>query len=208
MTHEDLAHALIEYGLSHKETGNFTRKLDGCRWIAACDYAGYGTFGYQGKTWKSHRLVYSATHPDEDITDLFIVQSCGDHRCCDPNCLHSQKNRPMRCDPNEYQGKLSARTVDRLRRLPYDETNKCDIARTLGVSPSTVTKAMKGTTWKRRPMSPGTSDAGSSKSTTKDAALTTTTLRLGGSSGAHPWRGQTSPTSKITSQTRALVRSK
>lgn len=39
--------------------------------------------------WKTHRLSYKFTHPDEDISDKKICHECDNPKCCNPDHLFS-----------------------------------------------------------------------------------------------------------------------
>ncbi len=61
-------------------------------WTTGTYKDGYGCFtfrGPQGKKYqmRAHRVSYSLTHPDKDISSLFICHKCDNPLCCNPSHL-------------------------------------------------------------------------------------------------------------------------
>lgn len=76
--------------LTEKNKRNFFNKVStvpteqGClEWMACKRRRGYGAFGFDGKTFQSHRLAHFLA-TGEDPGELQIRHSCNNPSCCNP----------------------------------------------------------------------------------------------------------------------------
>jgi hypothetical protein len=66
----------------------FKASRNGCwEWTCTKAHFGHGKFKLNGKQEFSHRLMYSMTHPKEDIKDSVIRHSCDNPGCVNPDHL-------------------------------------------------------------------------------------------------------------------------
>jgi hypothetical protein len=60
---------------------------DNCwNWTRAVNAKGYGRLGYQGKSWRAHRLAYYLTY-GEIPKGILVCHKCDNPPCCNPEHL-------------------------------------------------------------------------------------------------------------------------
>lgn len=140
--------------LQGKFNSLFTRG-EGCwEWQGTIDGYGYGVVDYAGSRYRAHVLALEfdgRTVPQ----GMVACHHCDNPRCVRPDHLYvgtqrqnvqdaSRRGRLLKGD-RHHQSKLTENQVREIRRLdlPYAE-----IARLYGVSRPTVTRAIKGKTWR------------------------------------------------------------
>ena len=121
--------------------------------------AGYGLVAFEEGREYVHRLMYKFTHPDEDISELFICHKCDNPPCGNPDHLFSgtqfdnsrdmskKKRFPRKSEhPNS---KLTQEDVDNIR-LQYTTTDETQqsLASKYGVSRQLIGQIIKRIAWK------------------------------------------------------------
>lgn len=100
--------------------------------------------------WKVHRLLYAATHPGAIITGMVVKSICGDPACPNPwHREHMTRKQYVDSTSNAVHrtDKLNCALVHRINRMP-PTTNWAQVARDIGVSPSTVRLIRAGKAWR------------------------------------------------------------
>ena len=57
-------------------------------WKAACSSAGYGQIGFGRKVYYIHRLAWQFANDSQIPNGMFVLHSCDNPTCCNPNHLH------------------------------------------------------------------------------------------------------------------------
>jgi len=58
-------------------------------WIGYCNNDGYGRFGYEGKRWYIHRLMYLHCYGELPEKPLEVCHKCRPKNCCNPDHLEA-----------------------------------------------------------------------------------------------------------------------
>ncbi len=127
-----------------------TRK--GCKeWLGSKMKDGYGTVGFQGRTWLCHRLV--KTLSDGPVHRSLEVM----HICDNPACLnldhlvvgsHSDNMRDMILKGRDSKAKITGADATEIReRYAAGETQR-DISLSFGITESNVGYITRGLTWR------------------------------------------------------------
>jgi hypothetical protein len=131
-------------------------------WLGGLSHLGYGVTGarIQGER-TAHRASYRLFNGKIPI-GLHVMHSC-DVRCCvNPEHLslgtHLENMRdmaakgrgraPMLMGERNPMARLSATQVAEIRRLKGEGVSQLRLARLLGVSPMTISRIIRGETWK------------------------------------------------------------
>lgn len=136
---------------------------NGCHvWTGMRTEKGYGLIGYNGRSWRVHRLVYELAYAP--IPRGWIV--C--HRCDNPPCINPEhlfigkpkdNTRDMMRKGRAAQGpgfpsgeehpntKLNTEAVRQIRRLVAEGRSQRSVAKSYGVSQGTVASIAARRTW-------------------------------------------------------------
>lgn len=155
--------------LSPEEAERFYSKIaktdnpDECwEWTGGKNRSGYGNFSCSGKTYRANRLAYElATNTDPG--ELFVLHSCDNRACCNPNHLwlgtnsdnmldmyrKGRANFSRRTGDGHPESKLTAAQVQEIRQkyVPYKVTLQ-QLAKEYGVGHATIHKIVHRVRWK------------------------------------------------------------
>lgn len=147
--------------LSHLKSKTVVNEK-GC-WIWQASSGGnppYGYVSFEKKTVKVHRLMYSLTHPNEDISATSVLHQCDESLCINPEHLktgtHAENMRQKalrgRCRPVRGSDNPRAKlTEDQVRfikeRLSIGVTC-ARLANDLGVEQSAISNIKRGKSWR------------------------------------------------------------
>jgi DNA-binding CsgD family transcriptional regulator len=118
------------------------------RWKGRQDKDGYPMYAYQSKDWRASRLLWTITWGD--LQDGLLVR----HTCDNPACLNidhlligtPKQNTSDALKRNRMVGprKINLKEQASINELISKGYSKAEIARTLGVSDSTITNYTRG----------------------------------------------------------------
>lgn len=124
-------------------------------WTACKNDQGYGKFGYKGKTYKAHRIVFFLFNGK--FPNNFCCHSCDNPSCCNPNHLfdgtrkenQEDMSRKGRSPRGEKQGrsKLTEKEVLQIRYWLKIGMPGTDIAFLKKVTPATICNIGKRKIW-------------------------------------------------------------
>jgi hypothetical protein len=126
-------------------------------WKASLGADGYGTFGWNGKTTRSHRLAFflSGRLLAEGKS---VCHSCDNPPCCNPKHLFQGSNQDNVDDrhrkgrsfngPHPWKAVLTRDQVISLRRDMESGLNWTELGVKYGISRQAATKIGKGEVWK------------------------------------------------------------
>jgi hypothetical protein len=130
-------------------------KTDSCwLWKGSKNSNGYGKFGFQGKVWYAHRLIYLHCH-GELINDLDICHICRS-KCVNPDHLEQKSHSENNGDDKIRDGTDNSGEKNGLSKLTNAQvldirsrTNQTQqsIADDFGVSLTTINNILKRNTW-------------------------------------------------------------
>lgn len=126
---------------------NSTIDDNGCwNWNKSKHPQGYGSTRHEGKSVYSHRLSYSLSHPDEDISNLDVCHSCDNPSCCNPDHLFSgthEDNMRDRDKKGRSIKKLSSEDVIQIKYIMATEKiSMRKLARRMGISHQMISMIM------------------------------------------------------------------
>ena len=119
-------------------------------WIGCCSTKGYGQFQFEGKLWKTHRLMYLHCFGELPEEPLDILHKCKPKNCCNPEHLEagtksknngSDKHR----DGTMVQAKLTAEQVLQIRKRSNE--SQTDLAREFDVCQATISNIINRKFW-------------------------------------------------------------
>lgn len=141
------------------------RGLDDCwPWRGIVQPNGYGrACAVMGRKHEyAHRLAYAVAHPDQSIRGRFVLHSCDNPICCNPNHLslgdHSENLRQaMERDriargPKAGGARLTPDMVSEIRASRAPHTH---LAAEYGVHETTILRVRRGETWRSKGGSSG-----------------------------------------------------
>lgn len=157
---KELIPLLVKSGLRRRHAQLLVRRLHRQRAPSGC-WGWYGshvngvpsfgvTVAAKSSQYKVHRLLYAATHPTVDITGLVLKPICGHLDCPNPwHRSHMTRTQFIASTDNTVRrsDKLNCDLVHRILKMP-PETNWAQVARDIGVSPSTVRLIRAGKAWR------------------------------------------------------------
>lgn len=150
------------HALSARESEESAMVSPCVEWKKACDSDGYGMRSWHGKSVRAHRVAWMVMNgPIPD--GLHVLHSCDNRRCVNVDHLrlgtHQENMRdraarwrsrggslPGESNPNS---KLTPRHVKSIRALATKGVSQREIARSYGVSQMTISKILRGETWRQ-----------------------------------------------------------
>jgi hypothetical protein len=150
--------------MEHPDAQRFWAKVDkgpGCwTWTAHKNRTGYGKFYFEGNAGSlAHRVAWALAYGDPPV-DKMVCHHCDNPACVRPDHLflgtcednHKDKARKGRCrngwDTGVMQGRslawkrMSASDVERIHALHGAGVSQSNIAKMVGFSPMTVSRAI------------------------------------------------------------------
>lgn len=156
----------VRFPMSHKSiTDRFWSKVklplsignNQCwNWQASDNKAGYGTFRFNGKICKAHRVAYELS-VGPIPKGLDVLHSCDNPPCVNPSHLrpgthqNNMQDREQRHRGNHACGErqnLAKLTEDQVRYIRTSNKNTVELGKELGVADVTIGNVRKARTWK------------------------------------------------------------
>ena len=104
----------------------------------------YGQVGFDYRKYRSHRVAYELAKGPLSPEDK-VLHTCDNPKCCNPSHLikgTTKDNHDDMCRKGRQYKKLTPENVEEIRSPHRDQLK--DIAKRLGVSVSTVSRARRG----------------------------------------------------------------
>ena len=126
---------------------------NGClNWTRGKNKYGYGHFRYKGKLRHPHRLSWELYHQHPIPDGAYILHSCDNPACINPEHLHIGTHADNMREKVE-RGRVVNRTftesdVIKIRQIAASGISQSEIARQLGVGVTTVRYIVKRRTWR------------------------------------------------------------
>lgn len=137
--------------------------ISGCwHWSAATDQAGYGIIGWRGRMDRAHRVSWEL-HSGQAPGPAKVLHRCDVRGCVNPshlflgtqldNIADMVRKGRQRTNPqfgsNNPQSKLTEAQVADIRAGVATGIPQRRFSEQLGVSPMTISRAVRGETWSR-----------------------------------------------------------
>jgi hypothetical protein len=126
-------------------------------WTGAIDRKGYGNVGWNGRSWKAHRLAYF-TATGDDRPGVPLLHSCDTPRCINPSHLRYGTAKDNQSDSvargrntrgsMSHHAKMSEADVAEAIRMRRSGATVTSLARRFGLSVSGMSMALSGRKWK------------------------------------------------------------
>lgn len=130
-------------------------------WQAGKSGFGYGQFKVRSyHKVDSHRVAWELMY-GETPDGLWVLHTCDNPRCCNPNHLFlgtaldnardkESKNRGNKAGEHNGDHKLTAKQVEYIRsRFAVGNILKCELAAEMGVSASTISRIVRNKQWSK-----------------------------------------------------------
>lgn len=143
------------------------KKAECWEWQGSCNNTGYGTVGWDGKTYTTHRisawlegLVTSPSAPDNAREETHVLHKCDNRKCCNPNHFFlgsytdNQKDAYSKSRKTQPKGsahanaKLSVRQVTQIRKRYANGEYQVPLAKEYGVSQRVISLIVRGESYK------------------------------------------------------------
>lgn len=124
-------------------------------WPFALDDKGYGQCGYNGKLYKSSRLMCIFKHGPPPSRKHQAAHSCGNGHiaCTSPNHIFWRTPLENRMESNDHgTGTLLAPrrlTIDKVAEIRASDKTYAELAAKYGVHADTIGKIFRGETWQK-----------------------------------------------------------
>jgi hypothetical protein len=117
-------------------------------WTGCCSH-GYGRFGYEGKVWLIHRLMYLHCYGELPEKPLIVRHKCKPKNCCNPDHLvpgtESENLGIDRHRDGTMPTKLTAAQVLEIRQRT--DKSQRELALEYGVSPNNISEIICRKIW-------------------------------------------------------------
>ena len=126
---------------------------NGClNWTRSKNRSGYGQLKFKGKLHHAHRLSWELYHQRPIPDGAYILHSCDNPACINPEHLHTGTHADNMREKGE-RGRVKNRTfteseVIKIRQIAASGISQAEIARELGVGVTTVSYIIKRRTWR------------------------------------------------------------
>ena len=119
-------------------------------WIGYCNVRhGYGQFSYEGKIWRTHRLMYLHCNGELPEEPLVVRHKCSNRNCCNPEHLEpgtkSQNELDKHRDGTMVHAKLTAEQVLEIRKRT--DKNQTELGLEYGVLQTTISRIIQRKLW-------------------------------------------------------------
>jgi hypothetical protein len=146
---------------------NKGKKSDCWDWQGSCNSTGYGSVSWDGEVFTAHRisawisgLVDSPSAPKHKMEKGYVLHSCDNRRCCNPNHFFigsysdNQKDAYSKNRKTQPKGsahanaKLTHKQVDKIRKRYAGGEYQTPLAKEYGVSQTVISLIVRGESYK------------------------------------------------------------
>ena len=118
-------------------------------WTGNCNKDGYGRFGYEGKIWRTHRLMYLHCNGELPEYPLEVCHKCKSKNCCNPEHLEAgTKSKNLGIDKHRdgtMPTKLTAAQVLEIRQRT--DKSQRELGLEYGVSKTNISEIILRKIW-------------------------------------------------------------
>lgn len=128
-------------------------------WDGATDKDGYGVLYWLGKVVRAHRLSLAVFLGEDIPSEVLVLHSCDNPRCCNPQHLRKgthadnvkDKISRYRCSmpsgENHWKSKITSQDADNIRALYAQGNTQTSIAHRYSLAQSQVSRIVNGKAW-------------------------------------------------------------
>jgi hypothetical protein len=116
-------------------------------WQGPTSNKGYGLIQFSGKLRKVHRQIFIEANGE---TDLHVLHTCDNRRCCELAHLYPDTNDQNildKCLRDRSGKKLNIAKVKEIKRMLREGSTQAEIAARFGVHQCQISKIKRGITW-------------------------------------------------------------